>query len=370
MRGSCLSGPSGEVGSRCQPAPPGLGAGTIDDLAARATALRSSGPARTSKLPAAPTAPGRDTGKQGEPQTALLQYCCVMSDMQSQGLWVIGTTTPPVLVPLVEHAVRQVRDGRRALYRRLLAPLAAEFRRRILQRVQQALRIYLGRSSRTSPMHASVPRSSISPAFPPHLFLALAVRVATAVEATPAIPCAEPLSSAARGPRQRAGLQQSALEDENLRGTRVRPAGPGIALSPPGQRRADNCAACPQTSAALERLPLSRARRAWAGGAVLGVHAGHAPLAHRGVTNTRAVGHLPLIVPAGCALKVGGGTCPAGGPGRGIRRYPRIRGLELQRRTRVVLIFDLWNPHMTDVERGNRATGAGPASSARLCAQA
>lgn len=62
------------------------------------------------------------------------------------------------------------------------------------------------------------------------------------------------------------------------------------------------------TSAAIEALPLVRIRQ-------------HAPeicysvlapgthiLAHTGVTNIRVVVHLPLIVPADCAIDVGGQT--------------------------------------------------------------
>ena len=65
---------------------------------------------------------------------------------------------------------------------------------------------------------------------------------------------------------------------------------------------------CPQTSAVLESLPLVRIRQ-------------HAPeicysvlapgthiLAHTGVTNISMVVHLPLIVPADCAIEVGGQT--------------------------------------------------------------
>ena len=75
-------------------------------------------------------------------------------------------------------------------------------------------------------------------------------------------------------------------------------------------------------------------------------------LPHRGVTNTRVVGHLPLLVPDDCALSVGG-EIHVWQEGRVVvfddtyeheawNRSPEMR---------VVLIFDLWNPFLTEAER-------------------
>jgi aspartyl/asparaginyl beta-hydroxylase (cupin superfamily) len=75
-------------------------------------------------------------------------------------------------------------------------------------------------------------------------------------------------------------------------------------------------------------------------------------LPHHGVTNVRVVGHLPLIVPADCALSVAG-----------IEHRWRVGEVvtfddtylhEAWNRSdeiRVVMIFDLWHPDLTDVER-------------------
>jgi aspartate beta-hydroxylase len=142
------------------------------------------------------------------------------------------------------------------------------------------------------------------------------------------------------------------LERQNLRGMVGEPGWDGYYFYRHGARRDDNCGRCPATATALDGLPLSRVRDH--GPEVLfsvfkpGTHL----LPHRGVTNTRVVGHLPLIVPADCALKVGG-EVHAWQEGRVVvfddtyEHEAWNRSLEV----RVVLIFDLWNPQLTEPER-------------------
>ena len=73
---------------------------------------------------------------------------------------------------------------------------------------------------------------------------------------------------------------------------------------------------------------------------------------HTGVTNARLVAHLALIVPSGCAIRVGERT----------RGWEEGRGFVFDDtheheawnegdQTRVVLILDVWNPYLTDFER-------------------
>jgi aspartate beta-hydroxylase len=119
-----------------------------------------------------------------------------------------------------------------------------------------------------------------------------------------------------------------------------------------GRRNEAVCALCPETVAALEAVPQTEIpRRApTAFFSLLKPHT-HIP-PHTGVTNTRTIIHLPLVVPPDCSFRVGGET-------RDWRRGEAIafddtieheawnRSDEL----RAVLIFDVWNPHMTEAER-------------------
>ena len=75
-------------------------------------------------------------------------------------------------------------------------------------------------------------------------------------------------------------------------------------------------------------------------------------LPHRGVTNTRLVTHLPLIVPENCAIVVGGekrewreGECFTFDDT--FEHEAWNRGAS----TRVVMLIDCWNPYLTEIER-------------------
>ncbi|WP_245648698.1 aspartyl/asparaginyl beta-hydroxylase domain-containing protein [Sphingomonas sanxanigenens] len=73
---------------------------------------------------------------------------------------------------------------------------------------------------------------------------------------------------------------------------------------------------------------------------------------HHGVTNTRAVVHLPLIVPAGCRFRVGSETraWPSGEAwifDDTIEHEAWNDGTEM----RAVLIFDVWNPYLDEAEK-------------------
>ena len=119
-----------------------------------------------------------------------------------------------------------------------------------------------------------------------------------------------------------------------------------------GKRFDANCSRCPLTASLLDHLPL--------------IHmADHSPESffsvlapgahippHTGVINTRLVVHLPLIIPADCGIRVGAET-------RGWNQGECIvfddtfehEAWNKSEQTRVVLIFDIWNPYLTEIER-------------------
>ena len=80
------------------------------------------------KLPAARLHLAASLEKLGDHEGALVQYGRVLADTQAHDRWINAATTPPALLPLVEHAVRTFREGRRQLYERLLAPLVSRLR--------------------------------------------------------------------------------------------------------------------------------------------------------------------------------------------------------------------------------------------------
>jgi aspartyl/asparaginyl beta-hydroxylase (cupin superfamily) len=120
-----------------------------------------------------------------------------------------------------------------------------------------------------------------------------------------------------------------------------------------GRRDEAVCAQVPKTAAAVEALPLSdlpgRTPTVFFSLLRPGTHLP----AHTGVSNVRAIIHLPLIVPPGCAFRVGGET-REWEVGRAWAFDDTIEHEAWNRsdQLRAILIFDVWNPHLTEVERG------------------
>jgi aspartyl/asparaginyl beta-hydroxylase (cupin superfamily) len=118
-----------------------------------------------------------------------------------------------------------------------------------------------------------------------------------------------------------------------------------------GKRLDDHLARCPKTAALLEAAPLCEI-------------SGHAPSAffsvlapktripaHTGVTNTRFIVHLPLVVPPGCGFRVGAETREW----REGRAWVFDDTFEHEAwnesdAPRIVLIFDVWNSFLTPAE--------------------
>jgi aspartate beta-hydroxylase len=119
-----------------------------------------------------------------------------------------------------------------------------------------------------------------------------------------------------------------------------------------GEPHAAHRARCPRTSAILDQLPLVRIR-AHAPETLFSVlRPGTHILPHCGVTNTRLVTHLPLVVPPGCALRVGGET-HVWQEGRCVTFDDTFEheAWNHGNRDRVVLIVDGWNPDLSEPER-------------------
>ena len=73
---------------------------------------------------------------------------------------------------------------------------------------------------------------------------------------------------------------------------------------------------------------------------------------HTGVSNARLVTHLPLIVPPACGFRVGN-SIREWVPGKAWVFDDTIEheAWNESDKLRVVLIFDIWHPHLTPAER-------------------
>ncbi len=119
-----------------------------------------------------------------------------------------------------------------------------------------------------------------------------------------------------------------------------------------GRRVEKNASRCPRTMAALDKVPMTRIGSKTPSVLFSRLTPGaHIP-AHRGMLNCRLIAHLPLIVPHGCWLRVGNET----------RRWEEGKLLIFDDsfeheakndsgETRIVLLFDLWRPELSDDEK-------------------
>ena len=119
-----------------------------------------------------------------------------------------------------------------------------------------------------------------------------------------------------------------------------------------GKRIDEACARAPKTAKIVEKLPLAgipgRAPTVFFSILQAGKHI----RPHTGVTNTRTIIHLPLIVPPDCAFRVGGET-REWVEGRAFAFDDTIEHEAWNRseQDRAVLILDCWNPHLSEHER-------------------
>ena len=115
----------------------------------------------------------------------------------------------------------------------------------------------------------------------------------------------------------------------------------------------DNAKRCPRTMAALDAVPLSRIGSRTPAVLFSRLEPGaHIP-PHAGMLKCRLICHLPLIGPQGCWLRVGNET----------REWQEGKLLifddsfehEAKNPTgelRIILLFDIWRPELTEEERG------------------
>jgi hypothetical protein len=119
-----------------------------------------------------------------------------------------------------------------------------------------------------------------------------------------------------------------------------------------GRRDDSVCARVPLTAAAVEALPLSDlpGRTPTIFFSLLRPGA-HLP-AHTGVSNVRTIIHLPLIVPRGCSFRVGGETREwEEGKAWAFDDTIEHEAWNRSDRLRAILIFDVWNPYISETER-------------------
>ena len=119
-----------------------------------------------------------------------------------------------------------------------------------------------------------------------------------------------------------------------------------------GEPVSENAARCPRTMQALAKAPLCHIEGRSPSILFSLLRPGARIPPHTGLMNTRLICHLPLIVPEGCGFRVGNETRPWV-EGRSFAFDDSIEheAWNNSDKSRVVLIFDVWRPELTELER-------------------
>jgi aspartate beta-hydroxylase len=114
----------------------------------------------------------------------------------------------------------------------------------------------------------------------------------------------------------------------------------------------DHAALCPRTMAALSGVPLCRIAGRTPSVLFSLLRPGARIPPHHGFMNTRLIGHLPLIIPPNCALRVGNET-RAWRAGEIVLFDDSIEheAWNSSSEPRIVMIFDIWRPELSPKER-------------------
>ena len=293
----------------------------------------------------------------GQRHAAAVAYLGALNAAQAQGRWLSDATTAPGLREAVKHAAQYIKATRRELFDAVIAPLRERYGRAELARVDQCLAIYLEErpadlpDPRQRPTFLYFPGIPSQPFYPRERFPAQA-ELEAAVDMV-----RDELRAVLADSRDDlvpflGGTTAEAAAAQLLRPSASDAAWDAFFFYRHGVRHDAHCARCPRTSAVLDTLPLVRVRDHAPETLYSVLRPGTHILPHRGVTNTRLVTHLPLIVPADCALRVGGET-HVWQEGRCVTFDDTFEheAWNHSAQTRVVLILDSWNPDLSAVER-------------------
>lgn len=300
---------------------------------------------------------GEALERSGRTNDALANYFGAIFTAQGAGQWLSDATTMPGLRPLVTHAMRTVAAGRRRVFAGAIEPLRAKYGAAALARVEKCLSVYLTEMPANYPDPAQRPKFLYFPDLPTKRFYEREL-----------FPWYDALESRWTGIRDEmlAVLAEDSgfepflghFDDQQLEGHLAnarggKPVWNAFFFYRHGERFDANHARCPETSAALDGVPLCFVRDHSPETCYSVLTAGSHILPHHGVTNTRLVTHLALVVPEGdLALHVSGeshgweeGRCFTFDDTFEHEAWNRSAN------TRVVMLMDVWNPYLTEVER-------------------
>jgi aspartyl/asparaginyl beta-hydroxylase (cupin superfamily) len=108
---------------------------------------------------------------------------------------------------------------------------------------------------------------------------------------------------------------------------------------------------CPKTVSALANTPITRIKGRAPSILFSRLEPGTKIMPHTGLINSRLICHLPLIVPQGCGLRVGDDSREVvKGKGWVFDDSINHEAWNSSDKTRVILLFEIWRPELTEEE--------------------
>ncbi|GAA0365010.1 hypothetical protein GCM10009092_31700 [Bowmanella denitrificans] len=291
---------------------------------------------------------GRLKEVRGDVAQAMRDYLVAINTANGKGYWHNEASTPPWCRPFVSHALVAVQQYRQELFHTWLEPVWHQFGRQDMSRVEKAVKMYSGEipkvlaDSRQVPSFLYVPDLPICPVFERQELV-----------------FAEEYESQAQ-------LIKEELLNLLNSGNTFKPFQEGKAgegLTKGGEWNAyffhrhgqDFDVAhqqCPHTSKALSGLPLVNIQEHAPEVCFSIMQPGTHILPHRGVTNSRVVLHLGLVIPQYCRLNLLDVQEITWQEGRTFAFDDTYLHEAWNRSNeyRAVLLADIWNPHLTEEE--------------------
>jgi aspartate beta-hydroxylase len=114
----------------------------------------------------------------------------------------------------------------------------------------------------------------------------------------------------------------------------------------------ENAARCPRTMKVMDEVPFTRVKNRSPSILFSLLRPGARIPPHTGLVNTRLICHLPLIVPPDCGFRVGNDArTPVEGKVWVFDDTIEHEAWNRSERTRVILLFEIWRPELTEEER-------------------
>ena len=292
----------------------------------------------------------------GDGHGALRAWYQAITRAQAAGIWLNRDTTDPVIVDAVMRNIERLRKGRREYLFDSFQNVRDAFGTLAVARVERALTGYLGEWDATPPDPRQRPKFFYFPGLP---------------EGPYHDPMLHPWAQMLRGAwldlRQEAmelltedsdfesflGLKPDQSRDGYVGGANPDAAWDAYFFYRHGQRFDAHHTRCPKTSSVLESIELCRVENQAPEVCFSVIRPQSTIEPHYGVTNTRLVMHLPLIVPRDCALNIIDASAHHWKEGEPMMFDDTFQHGAWNRsdEARLILLMDCWNPYLSEPEK-------------------